>query len=264
MLWRLLALALAMLLCVNAVVSSESGVQVEDDAEDDLFLDDEDHPAEAQQADPQVGSGWEDALTDEQSEEFQEISESQFVRTAAVFPDSATQEVAIGEIGELLVGFSNNGPYRFNLTHISGSLLHPQDLSFVMQNFTARNPDLVVGPGEHRSLSYRFKPDEMLEARDYGFTVTLYYHDGTTYHRNVVYNGTIIIAEEAAAASQTITGVAVAVGFVVALYLFVGRNSSQKGSRGVETGTDGGNDYLTHLKESQKKKNTPQRKGRKA
>ena len=76
-----------------------------------------------------------------------------------------------------MVGVSNQTPdVYFNVSHIGAQLHSPYDYSYFIQNFTVRELEAVVGPGQETTVEYRFHPDPSLEPIDFrsqlGFITT--------------------------------------------------------------------------------------------
>eukprot|EP00026_Physarum_polycephalum_P014236 Phypoly_transcript_14727.p1 GENE.Phypoly_transcript_14727~~Phypoly_transcript_14727.p1 ORF type:complete len:246 (+),score=51.86 Phypoly_transcript_14727:114-851(+) len=118
------------------------------------------------------------------------------VSTAFVFPDHPARVVTAGDIVEVLLGFVNNGDREFNITSVSASLNHPLDYRYFIQNYSRAEYGLLVQPKEQVSVSYRFRPDPLLEPRDFGLVVSVFYEDESGKNfTNAFYNGTITIVE---------------------------------------------------------------------
>jgi len=123
------------------------------------------------------------------------------VITATVFPRYADGKFPAGSRVEILMGFRNKGNKFFNVTIIDASFNYPLDYNYYIQNFTGEEYNLVVKPYEEVSLSYNFQPDPLLEMRDFGLIVSVFYNEidkngeGGTNYTNVLYNATIDIVE---------------------------------------------------------------------
>jgi len=118
------------------------------------------------------------------------------VRTAIVFPDFPTKRIPSGEIVEVLLGFTNTGRKEFNITTVTASLNHPVDTKYYIQNFTKIEYGLPVGAEEQISLSYRFRPDPLLEPRDFVLILSVFYQDESlTNYTNIFFNSTVSITE---------------------------------------------------------------------
>jgi len=124
------------------------------------------------------------------------LGPSPSVTTAFVFPDHPNRVITAGQVVEVLLGFVNNGEQEFNITHIGASLNHPQDFKYYIQNYTKAEFGLLVQPKEQVSVSYRFRPDPLIEPRDFGLVVSVYYQDesGANF-TTAFFNGTISIVE---------------------------------------------------------------------
>jgi len=160
-----------------------------------------------------------------------------------VFPSSNNRAFFIGKPIPVVIGLSNLGNGVFNVSKIGASLMYPQDHRYFIQNFTKGSYGESVFPSEQRSFVYYFFPDPLLEPRDYGLVVTVYYTDSEGGNfTNVVYNNTIALIEaDESIDAQTlflyvgVLGVAGLVGFVV--YNSARGASKRKGPKRVEYGT---------------------------
>lgn len=97
-----------------------------------------------------------------------------------------------------MVGFQNRGDSVYNLTHIGASLHSPFDFNYHIQNFTYREVNAEVGPGEEGSIEYSFTPDKSLEADlEFQLSISLYYNDTTEnkFWRSTIFNSTIELSE---------------------------------------------------------------------
>jgi len=163
--------------------------------------------------------------------------------TSYVFPTAiSSRKFLIAKDIPVVLGFRNKGNSIFNVTRIFASLMYPTDHRYYIQNFTRQPYGEFVRPSEERSFLYKFSPDLLLEPRDYGLVVSVFYSDleGGNF-TNVVFNSTIGLMESTEGVdSQSLftyvglLGVAGLVGFVV---YKAGRNISKKKGRKVEYGT---------------------------
>jgi len=124
------------------------------------------------------------------------LTSSPHAQTSYVFPDYPSQKLPSGEIIEVLLGFTNTGPKTFNITSLGASLTHPQDFKYFIQNYTRFEYGVLVHPNEQASLNYKFRPDAMLDHREFGLVVSVYYHDeiGGNF-TTAFFNGTIDIVD---------------------------------------------------------------------
>jgi len=124
------------------------------------------------------------------------LTSSPDVHTSYLFPDFPSQRLPSGELIEVLLGFTNKGQNTFKITNLGASLNHPQDFRYYIQNYTKFEYDVLVHPNEQVSLAYRFRPDALLEPREFGLIVSVYYHDelGGNF-TTAFFNGTIDIVD---------------------------------------------------------------------
>jgi len=169
------------------------------------------------------------------------------VTTYFVFPTSEKKAFTLGKPIDLVVGFINNGKAAFNVTGLQASLLHPQDFSVYVQNYTQRQLLVTVQPTQQVSLLYSFLPDAFLEPRDFGLLARVFYtlDNGAANYSNIFYNGSVILEEpEEPLDAQTLftyvglLGVAGLVVFLVYRALTGGsKRRSRRPATKVEMGT---------------------------
>jgi len=120
------------------------------------------------------------------------------VVTTFLFPDYADKRLPVGEKVTVLVGFQNKGESTFNLTAVGAALHSPFDYNYYIQNFTYREVNSIVGPGEEVTVEYQFTPDKSLEPLEFHLSASLYYNDTTNdkFWRATFINGTIELIEK--------------------------------------------------------------------
>jgi len=102
----------------------------------------------------------------------------------------------IGDTIDIVFTFANKGDKPFNVSTISASLRYPVDWKVHIQNFTKQAVGVVVYPSEQYSFLYTFRPDAMLEPRDFGFSGQVFYSDNENRNFSThFYNSTIALAE---------------------------------------------------------------------
>jgi len=126
----------------------------------------------------------------------QELTASPFAQTSLIFPNNPSHAFTPGEIVEAVLGFSNIGERMFNITTITASLRYLQDWRYAVQNFTKIVYGTAVLPGEESSFLYVFRPDPLIEPRDFGLTMTVFYSDSTGQNfTSVFFNSTVSLVE---------------------------------------------------------------------
>eukprot|EP01112_Ceratiomyxa_fruticulosa_P014241 TRINITY_DN4062_c0_g1_i1.p1 TRINITY_DN4062_c0_g1~~TRINITY_DN4062_c0_g1_i1.p1 ORF type:complete len:275 (-),score=82.34 TRINITY_DN4062_c0_g1_i1:25-849(-) len=133
-----------------------------------------------------------------------------YVQNFFLFPEHPELQLPAGEIIEVLLGFTNKHQLpseegeenvvpgtTYNVTMIFASLNHPSDFRYFIQNYSRFDYGVLVGPGEEATFSYRFRPDPLLEPRDFGLMVHVIYEDinANITHVNTFFNRTVEIAE---------------------------------------------------------------------
>jgi Sec-independent protein translocase protein TatA len=84
-------------------------------------------------------------------------------------------EIEVGKVTNVLLGFANHGDRPFNVQFIRGYLTSPLDASYVLYNFTGQQVNVTVEPEEVASLLYRFKTDALMDPREFGVVVDVFY-----------------------------------------------------------------------------------------
>jgi len=140
----------------------------------------------------QPGANFADLLVEEEVKPEPSVD----VATASAFPRFSSRKFLAGEPVEILVGFRNKGNSPFNVTLIHASFNYPLDYSYYIQNFTAIEYGTFVAAQEEATFSYFFRPDPMLEPRDFGLVVSVFYQDvNKKNYTNVVFNSTVEMVE---------------------------------------------------------------------
>jgi len=141
--------------------------------------------------------------TSEEEEEEEEkkivLLPSPNVQTAYVFPKFPERRFPSGERVDVLLGLINTGDKPFNITLLTGHLVNPVDYSYFVENYTRYDfygRHLQINPNEQVSILYVFKPDPVLEPREFGLTLNVFYNDGVTNYSSAYYNSTIEIIEQ--------------------------------------------------------------------
>ena len=123
----------------------------------------------------------------------------QHVSTFVHFPDYPKDHRFVqGEDVVVLVGVSNRSPSTyFNVSYIGAQLHSPFDFSYYIQNFTVRETESIVGPGQETTIEYRFRPDPALEPIEFQLSVWSIYNssEGRMY-QSTVFNDTVELVEK--------------------------------------------------------------------
>jgi len=164
------------------------------------------------------------------------LTASPFVSTAFVFPEFPNGEFVLGKQVEVLLGLGNNGESPVNVTSISASLRYPSDWRYFIQNYTKEEFSVVVKPGEQVSFLYTFFPDPMLEARDFGLSAQVFYHDqeGNNFTSHF-YNNTVSLVESSESIDAQTLFTYVGIVGVAGLLLFIVYKSVSEKKKGKRT-----------------------------
>jgi len=112
-----------------------------------------------------------------------------------VFPAYPESKVIGGEPVEALISLTNTGDNVYKVLAITGSLRHPLDFRYIIQNYTASEYSVEIPPHQEISMSYTFQTWE-LEERDYFLLGEVYYQDAEDRQfLSAWYNGTFTLME---------------------------------------------------------------------
>jgi len=160
--------------------------------EDDVEVGDEEEPADSTKVE-------EDA--DEWEEDDGIIRAHPSVRTSALFPEYQDKRFPVLTKLVALIGFDNRADAQFNVTAIGAHFQSPYDLSYYIQNFTARDftqfGGQVIEPHSQATLEYIFYPDKGLEPLEYWLGGWIAYNssDGTQ-HISTWTNSSVTLTEK--------------------------------------------------------------------
>jgi len=185
-------------------------------------------------------NGTEPAATNETTEVI--LTAAEYINTAFIFPHSPEKDIIIGNTVEILLGIANSGESAINVTSIIASLRYPPDWRYIIQNFTKMAYSVIVKPGEQTSFLYSFKPDPLLEPRDFGLSAQVFYHDqeGTNF-TSFFFNNTVPLVESSesidAQSLFTYVGIVGIAGLILfIIYKAVGERRMKRPAK-LETGT---------------------------
>jgi len=186
------------LLCVFGIIFLSFNPLVTAAKEDDVEVGDEEEPAESTK--PEATEAEEDA------DEFEEVDDGVVrahpsVKTIVLFPDYQDKRFPVLTKIVALVGFDNRADAQFNITAIGAHFQSPYDLSYYIQNFTARDYSQfggqVIEPHSQATLEYIFSPDKGLEPLEYWLSGWIAYNssDGTQ-HVSTWTNSSVTLTEK--------------------------------------------------------------------
>jgi hypothetical protein len=259
-----LLLASLFFLSVRVVRAAEDGASADDM---DVF---EEVPSDAQGSSGGGGAGGAgaaggeapaaeaDAQFMEATDEDVDLKPSPNVKTTVYFPEFPNRKFPIGSDITVLVGFSNTGDHPFNVSFIGTTFHSPFDFNYIIQNFTTRQVDAVVGGGVQQTLEYVFRPDKSLEPLEFWLSGYLIYNNTETNEMfmSTFVNGTVELVERTSDMNVRrvfMYALALAAAGLVGYIAYMatagsagsggrssGRSSTRGGSAAVERGTDGG------------------------
>jgi hypothetical protein len=140
----------------------------------------------------------EDTQTQQDAETVSGFISSPDCEPSYALPNNADKKFELGKPADILLGFSNSGLRPFRVQYIRGHLVSPLDLTYFVQNFTGYYYNVTVNPDETATLLYRFRPDIMLDAREFVAFVDVYYiNDQNDTFATTFFNETITLVEPA-------------------------------------------------------------------
>ncbi|EGD74083.1 hypothetical protein PTSG_05775 [Salpingoeca rosetta] len=175
-----------------------------------------------------VGDDMDNVAVDEEAEEEEsdiddlELGPTKLVDVTAIFPDFPTLEIPAGAIVTAVVGLDNKADSPFVVSSIEGSLGAPFDYTQSFQNFTAMPIELRVDAGQQATFTYKFRPSDRFEPRDFALAVVVNLKDQSEgLFVNTAFNQTITLTDpESDVSSKAIFGYILfaAVGVLAFLY----------------------------------------------
>lgn len=121
------------------------------------------------------------------------------VETYMLLTSHPDLEMTVGDKAVALVGFFNGAEEDYFIHSIHGSLRHPQDISYIIENFTVLALEESVPANARTAFDYSFALGELYLPRSYGLVIEIFYKktQGETEQEygHAVYNGTINLLE---------------------------------------------------------------------
>uniref|UniRef100_A0A7S1DQC5 Translocon-associated protein subunit alpha n=2 Tax=Hemiselmis andersenii TaxID=464988 RepID=A0A7S1DQC5_HEMAN len=146
-------------------------------------------------ADDAAEEGGEEAADAGDATESGPLLPSEFAQTITLFPDFPDKKFILGELIDVLCGFTNVGDKSFNITQMKGSLHNAMDYKTII-NYTEANPFAEIKKDEHGTMSYKFFADPNLDPKEYQLTLSIDYIDADRdEYRTVYFNNTIEFVE---------------------------------------------------------------------
>lgn len=99
-----------------------------------------------------------------------EVSPNEDVLTSYWFPQYPEQAFPLGKPIDVIVNLHNKGRQTFNVSYVQVSFRSPYDLSYHIQNFTARGVNALLGPQQELNVEYTFMPDPNLDPTKFHLT----------------------------------------------------------------------------------------------
>lgn len=197
---------------------------VEEEAEDEYEEYDDDE------------GGYDHPLTDMPSE-----SDEITVRYQFVGSEKET-DFPLNEVLHVLVGVINTSPEDYNITFAMGSVNHPVDLAFYIQNLSLMHFNTTLHPNTEYSFQYDFYPNPQNLDVDsqYQLALSIFYENELEFFADTFFNQTVNFYEKGGEADmQTVFLYLVLAGFAFGGFYLVS-NACKSSSGPVEAGTSDG------------------------
>jgi len=183
------------LLCVFGIIFLSFNPLVTAANEDDVEVGDEEEPADQ----PDSTKAEEDADEWEEDDGFGRAHPS--VKTVVLFPEYQDKRFPVLTKVVALIGFDNRADLHFNITAIGAHFQSPYDLSYYIQNFTARDfsqfGGQMIEPHSQVTLEYIFYPDKGLEPLEYWLSGWILYNSSEgTQHVSTWTNSSVTLTEK--------------------------------------------------------------------
>lgn len=101
-----------------------------------------------------------------------ELGPTKDVNVTALFPEFNDLVIPAGAIVSAVIGVDNQGETPYIVQSIQGAIGNPLDFQS-FQNFSEMPVELRVDAGEQATFTYRFRPSERFEPRDFLLTVVV-------------------------------------------------------------------------------------------
>jgi len=181
------------LLCVFGIIFLSFNPLVTAAKEDDVEVGDEEEPAESTNPEEEDADEWE--------EDDGIVRAHPSVKTVVLFPEYQDKRFPVITKLVALIGFDNRADVQFNITAIGAHFQSPYDLSYYIQNFTARDfsqfGGQVVEPHSQATLEYIFYPDKGLEPLEYWLSGWILYNSSLgTMHVSTWTNSSVTLIEK--------------------------------------------------------------------
>lgn len=148
-------------------------------------------------------------------------------------------DFALGDMIHVLVGVINTSPEDYNVTFAMGSVNHPVDMAFYIQNFTKMDFNTTLQPNTEYTFQYDFFPNPQNLDVDskYQLSLSLFYENELEFFADTFFNQTVNFYEKDGDADfQTVFLFAVLAGLAVAGFYLLS-NTCKKTTGPVEAGT---------------------------
>lgn len=150
-----------------------------------------------------------------------------------------TEKLPVGKRLSVLVGVINTSPEDYNVTFAMGSVNHPDDLAFYVQNLTQLHYNVTLRPNTEYTFQYDFKtnPQNIDVDSPYKLALTIFYENELEFFADTFFNETVNFYEPPTETdiSTLATLVVVIISGIIGANAICG--SKKKSSGPVEKGT---------------------------
>ena len=214
-------------LAVHAVEDADVAQETVDEEAEEEYEDYEDEDD---------GGGNDHPLTDMPSESDEITVRYQFI------DNKDETDFPVGEVIHVLVGVINTSPEDYNVTFAMGSVNHPVDLAFYIQNFTQMHFNTTLQPNTEFTFQYDFYPNPQNLDVDskYQLALSLFYENELEFFADTFFNQTVNFYEKGGETDiQTVFLYFVLAGLSGLIFYFLSIKC-KKSTGPVEAGTSDG------------------------
>lgn len=181
-----------------------SGAEDDDNdySDDDVGIEDEDDPSRMQPQQPGPASTEQEDQKDDSDLEFEDediLKKAINIETYMLFTSHPDREITGNSKVSTLIGFQNNAEKSFHVHQLFGSLRHPQDQNYIIENFTSITLHAEIVSQEQAVFNYVLSVSDMYLPRTYGLVIELRYYamegEEKVEYGHAVYNGTVHLLE---------------------------------------------------------------------
>jgi len=166
-------------------------------------------------------------------------SESDEITVRYQFIDNEKEsDFPLNQVIKVLIGVINTSPEDYNVTFAMGSVNHPVDLAFYIQNFTQMNFSMTLQPNTEYTFQYDFFPNPQNLDVDskYQLALSVFYENELEFFADTFFNQTVNFYEKAGDFDFQTVALYLVLAFFGAIGSYFLQNSCKKTAGPVEYG----------------------------